>query len=411
MGLPLNYQAAAPQLLCQSALASTLSIVRASGDGVATITDNLDPAFIRPSGFPSSLKIQVTTPGTLDTVYNIDWAINKTLHDVARFALAYHFSPSTTVGWGWTMYIGQTSTYADNLQYGPLTVIPNSARHGWNTISLDRQTTSTVGGAPVLTTPFQRVRFRLQFNAGVTGTIYIGPLLYNQHNRPKVIFTFDDQAWASQYSSGFVYMRDRAVVGSHAVETSIVKAGNGVTLPNLLEMNALGWSFHNHTHTHPDLTTLDEAGLISEIGTAQDYLNQWGLTNGRDTFVYPFGATNDFVESVLQRFGYRQGAIVRAQIEKHWDGLESPFRINRQDTGGNVLATLTTRIDQAVKWGGYAAFLTHDIAVGATGAQTELSVFQGLVNYALRLRDANVLDIITLQEFIDGLAGFRPRRF
>lgn len=410
MTVPLNYQQASPQLLCNAALGSVLSIVRASGDGVATVTDNLDPAYIRPASVGSSLKFSVTTAGTIATVYNIDWTISKPLHDVSRFALAYHFSEPTTTGWGWTMYVSQTSSFADNLQYGPLTVIPNSARQGWNTISLDRQTTSTVAGAPVLTTPFERVRFRLQFNAGVTGTLYIGPLLYNQHNRPKVIFTFDDQVWPSQYTMGYTYMRDRNVLGSHAVETSIIQGGLGVTLPQLQEMRERGWSFHNHTHTHPDLTTLDDAALAYQVGTAQDLLNSWGLTHGRDTFVYPFGATNDFVESVLSRFGYRQGAIVRSQIEKHWDGLEARFRMNRQDTAGNSLSSLTTRIDQAVKWGGYAAFLTHDIAVGAVGAQTEQSTFQGLVNYAQRLRDANVLDIVTLQDFIDGLQAGRTRR-
>ena len=275
---------------------------------------------------------------------------------------------------------------------------------------MDRNRPSSTTGVPSIGNTFTRIRLQLQLPAGQTGTLYLGPLSINRHNRPKIVFSFDDQD-ASQYSEGFAYLNARNLVGSACVQTSIVDGGTGVTLANLQEMRAAGWSFHNHSVNHPNLTGLSIADATANMRQAQDWLDDKGFRYGRGTVVYPNGATNDAVDEAMQALGYRFGCITRGQVEKYWDGLAFPMRIDRQATDVGVsLSTLTSRVDDAITFGGGVVFYTHAILGGATGSNTLTATWRGLVDYVKRLHDANVLDVVTLQGFIDGLSGARPRR-
>lgn len=405
--LPRNYQVRAGDLWLNSKI-SELTVNAKGNGGTATVvvTDNTDAAFIRPAGAVNSLKMEVTVSGT-QTFWNFDWTINESLVNLGRFSFAYWTNVTNFTGWIMTVLVSELSNYSNRYNYSPVTVAPNSARTGWNTVTLDRATPSSTTGSPNIANTFTRVRIQMVIPADAIGTWYFCPVYKNGYNRPKVVFSFDDQD-SSQYENGFEVLDAHGLPGSQCIQTGF---GGGLTVEQFREMQAAGWSFHNHSVDHTNLTSVSLAAAEAEVVEAQAWLNDNGFTYGQNTIVYPNGATNDALDALWPSLGYTHGAIVRSQIEKHWDGFEQPFRINRQNTDQSFsLATLKSRVDDCIKYGGYEVFYSHAILDGATGSNTERTTYAGLVPYVARFRDANILDVPPLQGLIDGMTNPRQRR-
>lgn len=402
-----NYQVR-PGTLWLDSQVSALT-VNAKGNGgtaVVTCTDNTDPAYIRPVGNAKSLKLDVTTGGT-QTFWNMDWVINESLAPLSSFSFAVWTNVTDFTGWILGMLIAQTSSYADRYNYAPVTLTPNVARTGWNTFKLHRGTPASTTGSPSISNTFTRVRLQFVIPANATGTWYIGPVYKNGHARPKIVFSFDDQD-SSQYANGYQVLKSHGLPGSQCIQTSFA---GGLSVSQFNEMKADGWSFHNHSQTHPNLTSLTVAAAKEEMRLAQAWLDDHGLSYGRTTVVFPNGATNDAIDAAMAELGYTHGAIVRPQLDHVWDGFEQPRRLNRWNTDISFsLATLKAAVDDAVKYGSTQIFYSHAILDGATGSNTERSTYAALVQYVARLHHSNVLDVVTLQELVDGMKNPRRKR-
>lgn len=420
--LPLtaNYRSQAPSLWLDSSTAALTVNAKGSGDATVTSTDFTTPGFIRPSTATNALRLNISIAGTINTFWTHEWTINQSLDSIGRFHFAY-YNPNgwnyTVGGFNCTLGIATDNTHTTEYRYKPVSVLPNLSRPGWNLVTMDRATPSAIAGSPTFSTIMTKARLFWQLPIGVTGDLYLSPIYINGYNRPKVVFSFDDNV-PSQYDVAFTYMNaaGRRVPGSLAV---IPRAdGVGITLAQLTEMKNAGWSFHSHTNTHIDLPSSSEAVIRAEMTASQDWLDGRGLTYGRTTMIAPYNNLNSYTEPILTNLGYTHqvgwGSQNNNALVKMWDGLDHPKDVQRVGTdGGATLAALTAQIDAAVRDGAAVIFTVHSIKVGAAGAggtETETALFQSLVDYAVRLRDSNVLDIVSLQELIDGLgAGRRPR--
>lgn len=401
--LPLtsNYTVVAPTLWCNSLLSALTSSSKTTGDATVVVTDNTDPTYIRPSTATNSLKLEVTVAGTVSTEWAFDWTISETLLALGRFSFAYWSTVSSSASWALEIRLSENAGYTVRRNYFPISIAPNNIRAGWNLCTFDRETPVNSTGSPNIANTYVRVRLRVIIPAGATGTWYFSPIYKNGYNRPKVVFTFDD-AFASQYTNGFQYMAARNVLGSMDVRTS----GVNITDAQLEEMRAAGWSFHTLGGGTGDLTSVTVAAAQDEIRTAQSFLTARGLTYGARTIVYPAGGTNDALDVGMQALGYTNGCITGGRMNHHWDGPEQPMRFYRVSEESVSLADCKTVVNNAVTYGGAAIFYVHNIPDGSGPKTTH----QAMVDYAVRLRDSNVLDIVTLQEYIDGLSPVRRRR-
>lgn len=405
--LPRNYQmtAGTPWLDSQVS-ALTVNAKGNGGTAVVTCTDNTDATYIRPVGAAKSLKLDVTTGGT-QTFWNIDWIINESITPLSNFSFAAWTNVTDFTGWVLGVFVSEASNYANRYNYAPVTVAPNVARTGWNTFKLHRGTPASVTGSPAITNTFTRVRFQFVIPANATGTWYIGPVYKNSYNRPKVVFSFDDQD-ASQYANGYQVLDSYGLPGSQCIQTSFT---GGLSVSQFNEMKAKGWSFHSHSQTHPNLTTLTVEAAKEEMRLAQAWLDDRGLTYGRQVVVFPNGATNDAVDTAMGELGYTHGAIVRPQLDHVWDGFEQPRRLNRWNTDISFsLATLKGAVDDAIKYGSTQIFYSHAILDGATGSNTERSTYAAFISYVARLAAGNMIDVPTLQGLIDGMTNPRRKR-
>jgi peptidoglycan/xylan/chitin deacetylase (PgdA/CDA1 family) len=74
--------------------------------------------------------------------------------------------------------------------------------------------------------------------------------------------------------------------------------------PEIEEMLAEGWELASHTHSHPDLTTLDPGTLETEVrGSRKALQRRFGVPV--DFFCYPAGAYDVTVAEAVEDAGYR----------------------------------------------------------------------------------------------------------
>jgi hypothetical protein len=402
MPLLANHEIAAGSILCASNTAALLTNAQTSGDMIATCVNNTDMNFIRPSDVATNLKLSITQAGTISSSWRLEWAISQPLHEVRALQMPVYFSTDAPGSLGNLLFISNSGAFANQYNYGPWTIAPNVCRKGWNLVTLDINKPTGSGGAPTRTMTVTNLRMNITIPAGYVGDFYFCPIYKNKYNRPKVCIGFDDALAPSAWTDGASYMLARGVKGYWCPPTAQLDT-TGVTTAQLQTLHAAGWSIHNQTVSDTVLTGLTSTQVKGIVSQAQATLNDKGLTYGSRTICYPTGAVDDTVIQAVSELGYSGGGIVRQQVESHWDGVSQPMRLNRTNINVSTLGQMTALIDQAVDLGGYIVFFVHDL-VGTPSAAT----FQGVVDYALRLRESNVLDIVSLQALLDELQ--RPRR-
>ena len=102
-----------------------------------------------------------------------------------------------------------------------------------------------------------------------------------------------------------------------------------------------GWEIDSHTLTHPDLTTLDDAQLRTElVGSRQRIKTLFG--EAPQFFCYPAGKYDAHVEAAVRAAGYR-GATTElpGAARRSDDPYALPrLRITNADTGAALVRRL-----------------------------------------------------------------------
>ena len=89
----------------------------------------------------------------------------------------------------------------------------------------------------------------------------------------------------SDYTDAFTYMHPRGIRGNSYVVTALVESR--IKWYQLQEMDAAGWSIGNNTATQPDLKSMAQADIETELTTAQETLEYYGLTRASRHVAYP----------------------------------------------------------------------------------------------------------------------------
>jgi peptidoglycan/xylan/chitin deacetylase (PgdA/CDA1 family) len=116
--------------------------------------------------------------------------------------------------------------------------------------------------------------------------------------KKPVVVTFDD-GYRSQFVGGFPIMQRFGWPGVLDLKAQ----GSDLPDADARKMIGAGWELASHTINHLDVTTLDQAGLVREIGQSrQELQNRFGVrvTN----FCYPAGHYDQAAIAELHRAGY-----------------------------------------------------------------------------------------------------------
>ena len=116
--------------------------------------------------------------------------------------------------------------------------------------------------------------------------------------RPVVI-TFDDGT--EVYQNAFPVMKSQGMTGGLYVVANRLGIKDFLSVDEIKEMLAAGWEVGSHSMTHTDLRKTDK--LSFEIYASRLTLSSaLGITI--QTFAYPFGSTNTFIDRKTKTYGY-----------------------------------------------------------------------------------------------------------
>ena len=101
---------------------------------------------------------------------------------------------------------------------------------------------------------------------------------------------------------------DRWLAGPHEEELLCMDREQ---LADLVER---GWEVGSHTHTHPHLTELDQAGLREELERSRALLEGWLGADCR-SLAYPYGDASPAVAAAARAAGYAAAATLDASLK------------------------------------------------------------------------------------------------
>lgn len=207
-----------------------------------------------------------------------------------------------------------------------------------NLLGSSYQDTWTVNGTGTLNSPITHVALRM--NNPTSGMeVRIRELRYRAIGLPSVIFGLDDAHgsvyWVYKMAAGMGLRGVIPVVGS------FVGLPSYMTLAQLQELRALGFTPLDHTWAHTDLTSVS----YHQARTAMRTNKEWMIANGLGwvpILVYPSGKYNTTVIQAAIDEGYlyaRTAGKNQIRYLPKW-GVENPYRLGSIDLGAKSLATI-----------------------------------------------------------------------
>ena len=157
--------------------------------------------------------------------------------------------------------------------------------------------------------------------------------------RKPVVVSFDD-GYLSQYTHARPVLRKLGWPGVLNLEWNNLGPG-GVTQREVKVMLGDGWELDSHTVTHPDLTTVSDAQLQTElVQSRKDIRDKFGAKTA-EFFCYPSGHFDDRVVAAVKAAGYRGATTTQLGLGSR----SAPFTLNRvrvdgSDTAASLLSKL-----------------------------------------------------------------------
>jgi peptidoglycan/xylan/chitin deacetylase (PgdA/CDA1 family) len=88
-----------------------------------------------------------------------------------------------------------------------------------------------------------------------------------------------------------------------------------MTWDELRQLDEAGWEIASHTHTHPDLTRLDDDALARELRESRDLCSD-RIGKPCSSLAYPYGAYDERVVAAAGRAGYEAAGTLPARLHK-----------------------------------------------------------------------------------------------
>ena len=143
-------------------------------------------------------------------------------------------------------------------------------------------------------------------------------------------------------------------VACSAITTDYLNTDGHLTTAELQELEDAGWEVMSHTVTHPDLTGLTEAQIITELSNSKTILEGLGFTV--NNMVYPDNLTNALVRRVARRY-YEAAAGGNNNLNEN---VLNTWELNRYQIDDHTqLATYQGYVDDAETDDVWLIFFLH----------------------------------------------------
>jgi peptidoglycan/xylan/chitin deacetylase (PgdA/CDA1 family) len=350
----------------------------------------LDPTHFKIGS--NGLQFAATNPSS---VYKIQKTISLSLRDMKRITYWIYCTSAA----GEQVEIQFSSNASVNFAYRKT----SSLLYGWNRVVINKSD-FIKDGAESWDNTMIRLIFVIDSGSMPNWSATISDLRMNVDNIPNILLTFDDNR-LTHYTKAFPAMQARGLKGTNYIISSTVGGVGAIALVQLQEMYASGWAIGNHTATHPDLVTLTQSQVETEILTCHNWLVANGFTRSADYMAYPGGSQNTTVIAGATAQNIKIGRLdsgLYCPIP-----MNDPYRMQALDVGGVSVATVLSRIDTAIANGHTLALVFHTLVDGGASIITEYAYadFVTILDYIVAKR----VRCPTIDEFWDGLTNPRYR--
>ncbi len=279
---------------------------------------------------------------------------------------------------------------------------------GWNHVDVCKSQFTPVGGE-VWSDPKVRLRFTATPQAGQDVTITFDDFRTDLVAGARVILTFDD-ASDTQYDKAHPIMEGNGQTGTMFVPVTHIGAGGDMTLGEITELVNGGWDIGGHGWASLDFTTLDEAGLVTEVDNARDYLVNLGF----EPFAvsYPFNGYNDAVVTRVATKYYagrtvNSGLYTAHSLPNGYD--EFHLRANAV-TNITSAATVQGWIDSTIDRNSVLVLLFHILVDEGAGESSQYLTadFETISDYLKTKENASELEVVTVTEYYAELGLLYP---
>lgn len=137
---------------------------------------------------------------------------------------------------------------------------------------------------------------------------------YFQGTLPSKAFviTFDD-GYVDNYTTAFPILKKYGFVAAVFMVSSYANGEGFMSWAQLEELVSNGWEIESHSATHPNLSTIDAAALLSEVESPKKLLEK-ELGRTVNFFAYPYGEFNEDVVLAVKKAGY----LMAFTTERGW---------------------------------------------------------------------------------------------
>ncbi len=255
---------------------------------------------------------------------------------------------------------------------------------GWNTIDIYPDAWEKYGDidwSKLMT----GLRIRIEPEGGqIPPRVSWDSIVVNAPGVPGVLITFDD-GYASTYSKAYQYMQSIQALGTvYVIPDRIGNIPKYLTLEQIKEMDAQGWSIANHSYTHEkQFIYLSPDEIITQLSEAKNVLDGWGLTRASAHVAYPWGNWDTVVLDAMESAGMLTGRTTDYMQHVVWSHEGRNYLIGtRMVEHFNSLEDVKAWVDEAAAYGRIVGLCFHDIVdAEADSYQWKIEDFIALMDY------------------------------
>lgn len=206
-------------------------------------------------------------------------------------------------------------------------------------------------------------------------------------------FTYDDNT-RDIYETFFPIMDEFGFPGAAAIHTSLIDEPDRMSLAEMDELSEAGWAMENHTHTLATLNGQSEEEQRSEIGTANDILQDHGFDPS--SVMYPGGQCDNTTMEVMadvDMMGFLAFTSIVKGIAPSVAYEQSPRFINRSRP--STATEGKEMIDTAIQYGGTYPAYWHTIGEGGEIPEAD---FREICKYLNDRRERGEIEVVLPSE-------------
>ena len=305
-------------------------------------------------------------------------------------SITYHLGPSTGAHAQIVHTVGTDATFATVTNY----VTSNAVRTNVDCEYPTALDSDMYAGALNLSVGAVcgaiRIKLRNNGTASASSAIVYGVSLNKVARKGSIVLEFDD-AFLSQYTEAYRYMRLKGIVGSIGVIAETVGKSAGqrdaydyCSLLQLKEMYEAGWSMVTHGYLPHNSGLVTRDNILADVSANQSYVvSNFDARGGKD-YVLPAGQySSPYTYDVLTSLGFKTCRTTQMQccaVSPHETAMATP---SVQMSAFVGLVALKKWYDRCKKYGLPIRFQGHRIVSSVTDTTNEISQadFRAFIDY------------------------------